>query len=115
MTVNCPARTALSTHFPSICLPSEKARNPARGRSEGADMKRIKLALALGLGMVVSACSSFEGPTRNAPMQAPQLGAVVPQDDPRDYRLEAVRFDAPADLSVSEANSFYPLADIVWR
>jgi hypothetical protein len=78
-------------------------------------MKRIKLALALGLGMVVSACSSFEGPTRNAPMQAPQLGAVAPQDDPRDYRLEAVRFDAPADLSVSEANSFYPLADIVWR
>lgn len=78
-------------------------------------MKRIKLAIALGLGMVVSACSSFEGPTRNAPMQAPAFGTAAPQAQPRDYRLEAVRFAAPADLTVSEANSFYPLSDIVWR
>jgi hypothetical protein len=78
-------------------------------------MKRIKIAIALGLGMAVSACSSFEGPTRNAPMQAPTLGVAATQAQPRDYRLEDVRFAAPADLTVSEANSFYPLADIVWR
>lgn len=78
-------------------------------------MKKIKLALLLGLGMVVSACSTFEGPTRNAPLQAPQLTTTAPEVQPRDYRLETVRFAAPADLTVSEANSFYPVADIVWR
>jgi hypothetical protein len=78
-------------------------------------MKKINLAVLLGLGMVVSACSTFEGPTRNAPMLAPQLATAAPEAEPRDYRLEAVRFAAPADLTVSEANSFYPVADIVWR
>jgi hypothetical protein len=29
--------------------------------------------------------------------------------------LHSIRFAVPADLKVSEANSYYPIADIVWR
>jgi hypothetical protein len=33
----------------------------------------------------------------------------------RDYALHSVRFAIPSDMTVSEANSYYPIAGIVWR
>jgi len=33
----------------------------------------------------------------------------------RDYSLHSIRFAVPEDMTVSEANSYYPIADIVWR
>jgi hypothetical protein len=33
----------------------------------------------------------------------------------RDYRLQALNFSVAPGLTVSEANNFYPIADIVWR
>ncbi|MDA0720933.1 MAG: hypothetical protein O2994_04550 [Proteobacteria bacterium] len=37
------------------------------------------------------------------------------QDIARDYRLAGVNFSALADLTISEENSIYPQADIVWH
>lgn len=31
------------------------------------------------------------------------------------YQIEAVTVNVPADLRISEQNSYYPIADIVWR
>ncbi|WP_322888863.1 MULTISPECIES: DUF6778 family protein [unclassified Yoonia] len=47
-------------------------------------------------------------------------GAMVIQGDPRpdlvrDYKLVGLNFATLPDLQVSEANSYYPQADIVWR
>ncbi len=33
----------------------------------------------------------------------------------RSYRLSGLSFSAPQDLTISESESFYPSADIVWR
>ncbi len=45
---------------------------------------------------------------------------MLPQGDPRpdverNYRLVGLQFAALPDLRVSEANNYYPQADIVWR
>lgn len=47
-------------------------------------------------------------------------GAMVTQGDPRpdldrDYRLVDFGFATLPDLAVSEANTYYPQADVVWR
>ncbi|WP_245541092.1 DUF6778 family protein [Yoonia vestfoldensis] len=47
-------------------------------------------------------------------------GAMVTQGDPRpdverDYRLVALDFSTLPNLVVSEANTYYPQADVVWR
>jgi hypothetical protein len=53
--------------------------------------------------------------TRNAPLDAPRLGAHSAPQVVRDYSLHSIRFAVPADMTASEANSYYPIADIVWR
>jgi hypothetical protein len=53
--------------------------------------------------------------SRNAPLDSPRLGAQVAPQVVRDYSLHSIRFAVPADMTVSEANSYYPIADIVWR
>lgn len=77
---------------------------------------------ALGL----SACVSAHDPaTRGAPV-APTLGAANSQSagstiDPAttylvaQYDVEAIQITVPRSLKVSEANTFKPRADIVWR
>ena len=63
----------------------------------------------------LSACSSSDVVSRNAPLETPRVAAPAAQEILRDYNLHSIRFAVPADLSVSEANSYYPIADIVWR
>ena len=53
--------------------------------------------------------------TRNAPLATPRVAAQAAPQVARDYALHSIRFAVPADMSVSEANSYYPIADIVWR
>lgn len=62
--------------------------------------------VALGL----SACSTFDPATRSAPMEAMAFQPVEPSFDVTELRIQV-----PKDLRVSEANSYYPVADIVWR
>lgn len=77
------------------------------------------LMFTLGLG----ACATVDTATRNAPTDtsptaAAMLGVasghrvieLAPQ-----YSVSEVHVTVPETLRVSEANMFYPLADIVWR
>ena len=84
-------------------------------------MKIIKIVAALGLGALVTACSSVpEVASRNASFTQltpgfsesaePRQGALA-----KDMRVSAINVSVPRSLSVSEANSYYPRADIVWR
>lgn len=78
-------------------------------------MKLIK-AVALGvIAAALSACSGMDVASRNAPLETPRLQATQTAEVVRDYSLHSIRFAVPADLRVSEANSYYPIADIVWR
>ncbi|KAJ55639.1 hypothetical protein ACMU_13185 [Actibacterium mucosum KCTC 23349] len=71
------------------------------------------LAAVLGL----SACASVDTATRNAPVglqTATQAPAAV-QSYAAPINITGVNVRVPQNLSVSEANSFLPKADIVWR
>lgn len=77
-------------------------------------MKKLRILAALALGFGVSACATVEAPTRNAPLDVSGLSVQAPVEQ-RDYDVRNIRIEIPTDLKVSEANSFYPIADIVWR
>lgn len=73
-------------------------------------MKRIKLLSTLILAAGLSACGSIDTVTRSAPMEAPVLSPSGPV-----YSVVDLQVTVPTDLKVSEANLFFPVADIVWR
>ncbi len=70
------------------------------------------LMMALGLGLGLSACASVDTATRNAPMDhtATEMAAPAPS-----FSLAGFDVNVPLTLKVSEANSYYPGGDIVWR
>ncbi|MBT8411812.1 MAG: hypothetical protein KJP02_08455 [Octadecabacter sp.] len=73
-------------------------------------------AVALGvIAATLSACSTMDIASRNAPLETPRLEAQQVAEVARDYSLHSINFVVPASLRVSEANSYYPIADIVWR
>ncbi|MEL7090729.1 MAG: DUF6778 family protein [Pseudomonadota bacterium] len=94
-------------------------------------MTRVKIALLLLLGGLVSACGTTNVATRNAPFEPAPLSAAV--DVPAGYEtLDTAPADTaaaslpqvnvgkinvvvPTALKVSEANSYLPKGDIVWR
>lgn len=82
-------------------------------------MKVFKVSAKLfALGAVcaaMTACSTVDVVSRNAPLETPRLGAEQAPQVLRDYSLHSIRFAVPQDMTVSEANSYYPIADIVWR
>lgn len=65
------------------------------------------IAIALGL----AGCVEVETATRNQPLEL----ALAPAEFIRSYTVEDVRAVVPETLKVSEANVYYPMADIVWR
>lgn len=73
---------------------------------------RLIAAGLLVLG--VSACATPEMATRNTPLDVAGLasGAVQVQQA---YNVVRFDVDVPRQLEASEANLFYPVADIVWR
>lgn len=78
-------------------------------------MKLLKI-IALGvIAATLTACSARDVVSRNAPLQAPRVGVQATPQVMRDYSLHSIRFVVPEDMTVSEANSYYPVADIVWR
>lgn len=88
-------------------------------------MPRSVIAVALALGL--SACVSANPPaSRNAGPMPPDLAvSTSTQSAPVEpaartvlqaqYDVQAVRIAVPRSLKVSEANTFKPRADIVWR
>lgn len=75
-------------------------------------MELLKLIAFGAIAGALSACSGADIVTRNAPLAVPQPAAV--QQIACDYQLHSLRFAVPDDMTVSEANSYYPIADIVW-
>ncbi len=53
--------------------------------------------------------------SRAEPLSASVSRASAPAPAGRSYRVTEVRVVIPEDLTVSEANTFLPAADIVWR
>lgn len=77
-------------------------------------MTLIKKSALVLLGSLVAACDIPEMATRAAPLSTSPL-AITEAAPSRSYDLQNVSLQAPADLVVSEANSYYPTADVVWR
>jgi len=74
-------------------------------------MKTLRIVALLAVGLGLSACASVDTASRNAPMELPQMTAPATQVvSVQDYNIKVSR-----TLRVSEANSYYPLGDIVWR
>jgi hypothetical protein len=84
-------------------------------------MKKIQLLGALAITALLSACGQPEQPARA--VLAPQGGltlatqGVNPNTTYRTaaYAVQDVIVTVPSSLRSSEANVYYPLADIVWR
>lgn len=77
---------------------------------------------ALGALVMLAACGTTDMVARQQPMSGADLMArpvavTEPGEEARMARwsIRSVRVDVPATLTVSEANLFYPIADIVWR
>ncbi|MEL7098246.1 MAG: DUF6778 family protein [Pseudomonadota bacterium] len=77
-------------------------------------MNALKLIFALGMGALVSACGGTAPATRNAPFEpiAPPK-ASAPALQP--VTITQINVEVPRGLTVSEANTYLPNADIVWR
>ncbi len=92
-------------------------------------MKHIKIAAALMLGGLVSACGSANIASRNAPFEADALPRVstpvnvTAQEIPNDVlapildnvSIKKINVTVPETLKVSESNRYLPNSDIVWR
>lgn len=86
-------------------------------------MMTAKTLTALALALGLSACAQVDTPSRGAtadlPMMPTQMNLLADTAGVRvlhaQYDVEAITVSVPRDLKVSEANTFYPRADIVWR
>lgn len=74
-------------------------------------MKPIKTIILAVMVLGVSACAQTSQVSRNAPLGTPLVG----QSAGMTFKVEDVRVSVPDTLIVSEANVYYPNADIVWR
>lgn len=73
-------------------------------------LKLACLALAAGL----SACSGT-GPVSRSSANEIMLPGAQAAAEMRDWQVAGIRVHVPETLKVSEANSYFPVADIVWR
>ena len=91
-------------------------------------MQILKIITALTLGASVAACGNVPDiASRNAPFEVLTPSTVQHASQPRPTILTDIRpaqlpmtiteinVNVPQALTVSEANSYYPNADIVWR
>ena len=76
-------------------------------------MKLFKLTVLACVAALVSGCMQTEPVTRNLTPQVAIVGAETPVL--RSYDVREVNITVPETLTVSEANSIKPRADIVWR
>jgi len=77
-------------------------------------MKLFRSIVLIGLAFGLAACEGAEFASRNQPLDVPGLvaGTTVVA---RSYTVQQINVVVPEDLTVSEANGYYPAADIVWR
>lgn len=75
-------------------------------------MVRIIALFTLALG-IAGCTSTVDTASRATPLDMPLTAEATSFQ--HSYAVEDVQVFVPESLSVSEANSFYPIADIVWR
>ena len=77
-------------------------------------MKLFRLCAVVLLAAGLSACASVETPTRGEPVGA---SVITPSLSARsaEWNVVDVRVNVPETLSTTEANMFYPNANIIWR
>ncbi len=78
-------------------------------------MKLVKTLVALVIAGGLSACASSGPVTRGADNAVAPLVPSEISAQSANWNVVDVRVDVPDELRVSEANRYYPLADIVWR
>lgn len=82
-------------------------------------MKMIRLVFLMSIAALVSACGAPQV-SRNATIDAPRSGgATFTGQELASFmpnaKINKIIVDVPRSLEVSEKNSYYPRADIVWR
>ncbi len=79
-------------------------------------MKKSKLIIALGLSLLVAACGTTSPRLSSTTLSSGPTGSATVQGQlPASMRVTKINVTVPRSLKVSEANSYYPNADIVWR
>jgi hypothetical protein len=78
-------------------------------------MSRPRLILLLAAGLALSACGTANTVSRSNAPEALTLATSGPRAVAPRYTVEAVDITIPHSLKVSEANTYLPVADIVWR
>lgn len=87
-------------------------------------MKNFRSLAVVCFGLILSACSAVDMPSRNQPFEPVPDAAInvpagyetLPQTDPVPaLRVSGVSVTVPRSLTVSEVNSYLPKGDIVWR
>lgn len=81
-------------------------------------MLKLKTLMAGCLMLGLAACATPDTATRGASVDPSGLTSEAAADPAMiapDYNVVSIRIDVPRNLKVSEANSFFPLADIVWH
>lgn len=73
-------------------------------------MKYVRTVALVIMGLGVSACTTTDVASRNVPFEAPQIAATA-----MPVKVESFQVRVPQSLRVSEANTYYPSGDIVWR
>ena len=74
--------------------------------------KLLKYIAGLALVLSVTACASTQNVSRNKAIEtAPQATA----HEKIAYKVQQISVTVPDELTVSEANVFLPMSDIVWR
>lgn len=78
---------------------------------------RTKFAKAavVAAGLALSACSMPAGVSRAAPLQGDVLATGESTAALYDISINSFQVRFANNMRVSEANTFYPIADIVWR
>lgn len=79
-------------------------------------MAHVRIIAILVAALGLSACASIDTATRNAPLDsARSLAAEASSAAVQSFAVQSYTVKVPRSLRVSEANSYYPLGDIVWR
>lgn len=78
-------------------------------------MSILRSIIFLAFAGALSACGSFDVVSRGADRPVTSLVPPTMSDMSMGWNVIDVRVDVPSNLRVSEANVYYPLADIVWR
>lgn len=78
-------------------------------------MKSFRITLAIAAAIILSACTNGDFVSRAKEPTTALLSEPAEQLVSPSYNVVAVNVVAPTTLEVSEGNTYYPNADIVWR